>query len=297
MEIIIISLLIGLAFGFYKILQLNKKLTILNNENAELVKNFEQEKTKLIESFKNSTLEELNTFIQQKNEIARNAIEEQEKLVNQVLADKQRECEEMLAEYERCKKEKATDIYNYYTRWLQEIEDQVAAMKSTADSAIEIAKASFEDTEQLRLHMLLFSDDELAAIKQLNKVASEFPLVRAEILNVIYNTFYSGKIRELGKRLTNGQKLCGIYKITNVKTQQCYIGQSVDIAARWVTHIKRAVGIETETQNKLYPAMRREGIENFSFQVVEEVPKDKLRERELYWQDFYNARNWGYSVK
>ena len=39
---------------------------------------------------------------------------------------------------------------------------------------------------------------------------------------------------------------------------------------------------ETETQNKLYPAMRREGIENFSFQVVEEVPKDKLRERELY---------------
>ena len=46
-------------------MQLNKKLIILNNENAELVKNFEQEKTKLIESFKNSTLEELNTFIQQ----------------------------------------------------------------------------------------------------------------------------------------------------------------------------------------------------------------------------------------
>ena len=105
-------------------------------------------------------------------------------------------------------------------------------MKSTADSAIEIAKASFEDTEQLRLHMLPFSDEELAAIKQLNKVASEFPLVRAEILNVMYNAFYSGKIRELGKRLTNGQKICGIYKITNVKTQQCYIGQSVDIAAR-----------------------------------------------------------------
>ena len=138
----------------------------------------------------------------------------------------------MLAEYERYKNEKATDIYNYYAQWLQEIESQVAAMKSTADSAIEIAKASFEDAEQLRLHMLSFSDDELAAIKQLNKVASEFPLVRAEILNVVYNTFYSGKIRELGKRLTDGQKICGIYIITNVITQQCFIGQRVDIAAR-----------------------------------------------------------------
>ena len=80
--------------------------------------------------------------------------------------------------------------------------------------------------------MLPFAADELEAITQLNEVAASFPRIRSEILDVMFNAFYSGKIRELGRRLTNGQKICGIYKITNVKTQQAYIGQSVDIAAR-----------------------------------------------------------------
>ena len=295
--VILIGLLIVLIFCWSKILQLNKNLSILEKQNKELEIKSNKEKEELINSFKNATLEELNDFIKQKNEIAHSALENQEQLLNELLESKRQETEEILTRYDEYKQEKALEIHKHYEQWLQESEEQIAKLKSIADSAIEVAKASFKDEEQLRLHMLPFAADELEAIAQLNEVAANFPRIKSEILNVMFNAFYSGKIRELGRRLTDGQKLCGIYKITNVKTQQCYIGQSVDIAARWVTHVKRAVGVENETQNKLYPAMRREGIEYFSFQIVEIVPKERLREQELYWQEFYDARNWGYSVK
>lgn len=89
----------------------------------------------------------------------------------------------------------------------------------------------------------------------------------------------------------------GIYKITNIHNGMCYIGQAVNIAERWKQHIKRGVGAETPTRNKLYPAMLEEGVENFTFEIVEECSQAMLDEREDYWQDFFKAKEFGYSIK
>jgi hypothetical protein len=44
--------------------------------------------------------------------------------------------------------------------------------------------------------------------------------------------------------------------------------------------------------------MSKEGIENFTFELIEEVSdRLKLDEREDYWQDFYKAKEFGYSIK
>ena len=34
-------------------------------------------------------------------------------------------------------------------------------------------------------------------------------------------------------------------------------------------------------------------LENFTFEMVEEVPKEKLREREKYWIMFYGSKEYG----
>jgi group I intron endonuclease len=73
----------------------------------------------------------------------------------------------------------------------------------------------------------------------------------------------------IGRVLPN-RKIMGIYKITNLDNGMCYIGQSVDVADRWRQHVKRGVGAEPVTQNKLYPAMKSIGVENFMFELVEE---------------------------
>jgi hypothetical protein len=43
--------------------------------------------------------------------------------------------------------------------------------------------------------------------------------------------------------------------------------------------------------------MYESGIENWTFEVIEECARDKLNEREDYWQDFYHAKEYGYSIK
>jgi hypothetical protein len=39
------------------------------------------------------------------------------------------------------------------------------------------------------------------------------------------------------------------------------------------------------------------GVERFSFEVIEECSRDMLDEREDYWQEFFKAKEFGYSIK
>lgn len=39
------------------------------------------------------------------------------------------------------------------------------------------------------------------------------------------------------------------------------------------------------------------GVENFSFEIIEECPREQLNDREDYWQDFFKAKEFGYSIK
>lgn len=39
------------------------------------------------------------------------------------------------------------------------------------------------------------------------------------------------------------------------------------------------------------------GVENFSFEIIEECDRSLLNSREDYWQEFYKAKEFGYSIK
>ena len=77
----------------------------------------------------------------------------------------------------------------------------------------------------------------------------------------------------------------------------CYVGQAVNIADRWKQHVKRGVGAEDWTQNKLYPAMYSLGVENFTFEIIEKCDRANLNKREDYWQNYFHAKDFGYSIK
>ena len=86
------------------------------------------------------------------------------------------------------------------------------------------------------------------------------------------------------------------YAICVVKDSQNY-KKIRNIAERWRQHIKRGIGAETPTRNKLYPAMMQDGVENFTFEIIEECGKNELNDKEDYWQEFYHAKDFGYSIK
>ena len=109
------------------------------------------------------------------------------------------------------------------------------------------------------------------------------------IWEVYYKPAYDILMTHLFPKLV---KYCGIYKITDLTTGKSYIGQSVDIKERFRQHIKSALTYGKAT-NKLYQTMQKSGIYNFIFEVLEEVPRDKLNEREIYWIEFYKTKDLG----
>jgi hypothetical protein len=43
--------------------------------------------------------------------------------------------------------------------------------------------------------------------------------------------------------------------------------------------------------------MAQFGVENFTFEIVEKCPAAALNEKEDYWQDYFHAKDFGYSIK
>lgn len=71
--------------------------------------------------------------------------------------------------------------------------------------------------------------------------------------------------------------MVGIYKITNKINQKIYIGQSVNISKRWTAHRNGAFNPNNNQYNTpLYKAIRKYGIENFTFEVLEECGINEL---------------------
>ena len=87
--------------------------------------------------------------------------------------------------------------------------------------------------------------------------------------------------------------MIGIYKIQNLINGKIYIGQSVHIKARFNAHKSEARNGNTRP---LYNAIRKYGVENFSFEVIEECSEEKLNEREIYWIKKYDSFHNGYNL-
>ena len=179
---------------------------------------------------------------------------------------------------------------------LSEVDKKLSDLTAKLTSAVEAAKRAEELRVKQDFYRLQLSQADIDEIARLREVT---PYLRdSEPLNkVIWKVYYEKPYTDLIGRVVGTGVHTGIYKITNIANQMCYIGQAANIADRWKQHIKRGVGAETPTRNKLYPAMLELGVENFTFEIVEEVERSKLNEREDYWQEYFHAKDFGYSIK
>lgn len=80
--------------------------------------------------------------------------------------------------------------------------------------------------------------------------------------------------------------MTGIYKITNTINNKCYIGQAVDIEKRLREH---QIGRKARTNTHLSNAIKKYGIENFTFETLEECSIEELDEREIFWINYFKT--------
>lgn len=96
--------------------------------------------------------------------------------------------------------------------------------------------------------------------------------------------------------------MIGIYKYTNKINNKVYIGQSINLEKRKYTHKSSAFNEKANDYNsQFHKAVRKYGLENFSYEVVveisnEEYSKEILDDLEKYFIQYYNSFRCGYNA-
>ena len=78
--------------------------------------------------------------------------------------------------------------------------------------------------------------------------------------------------------------MIGVYKITS-PTNRVYIGSSNDISNRWCSY----KNLKCTSQIRLYRSLKKYGVENHMFEVLEECNIEHLLERERYYGELFSV--------
>jgi len=173
----------------------------------------------------------------------------------------------------------------------QEKLNSIAQTRAAAQQAL---LKEHEIKENKDAYRLIPSDSDLDDIQALERVKKS--LHKPRILSMlIWQTYWQPLAKNKFPIILQEKTKCGIYKITDILTNACYIGQSVDIYKRWNDHCKCGLGIDTPPGNKLYKAMQEDGLENFTFELLEECSREDLDAKERYFIQLYQAKEFGFN--
>lgn len=176
-----------------------------------------------------------------------------------------------------------------------EIQRELDKIKATRTAAIEAQIREKKIKEQQSFYCLKISDADIADIQKLENIKKT--LNKPRVLSMlIWQTWFQKPLKALAANILGTSTVTGIYKITNIITGECYIGQATDTASRWSEHAKCGLGIDTPAGNKLYKAMQEYGLQSFSWELLEKCDRAELNEKERYYIGLYDSVNYGYNI-
>lgn len=266
------------------VVQVQKELDVLYDKKSQIEREISE---KL--SFNNSMLqlreEELNRLIETKREEKIKLLNEQaDNYYNEQLKLKK----DLLISFEVLNEEEKQKAQQELQRILLELEEHRMA-RETINQAILREK---EIQEKEEFYKILITEDDKNDIQILEEIKNKLRNKEA-LQKLIWEIFIKRPALEMIKRVTVGKKISGIYKVTYLKTGESYIGRSVDIGNRWTEHIKSSLSIGTIAHSSFHNRLEKDGIWNYSWEILEELPKEKNNEREKYWINFYETNKYG----
>lgn len=247
------------------------------------------QKTKLLEVISKEKEETDKLFIQQKNRLLEQ-IDLYKNSVASAATSYVDTLEQKYAAAEARYQERMGDLERQTSAAVSELQK----LKDTLAAGVQAQLREREKEEQLDYYKLQLSDLDYQDVQLLNSIK---PQLRQPVIlsKLIWSTYFLKQTTEMCNRILGTKPICGIYKITNIETKQCYIGQSVNISDRWKQHIKCGLGIDASATNKLYNAMQKYGVWNFTFELLEECPRTQLDEKEKKWIELYQSDIYSYN--
>lgn len=302
---IIVSFILTI-YNIYSLKHIHTINTNIDKENTELLKQKNQ-LTKEVDSEKfvlEKTKDQIQTYKDQLSDIQDNigkTLDTQKELSRkafenycEILEKNYEEKEDEYANYELSMQEAYSDLQLKLLQRANECREELDKIQATRTAAIQAQLREKEIENNLSFYCLEVSDIDKADIAKLETLKPS--LNKPRILSMlIWQTWFQKPLKALSANVIGVNDKTGIYKITNIKTKECYIGQAVNIKDRWVEHVKCGLGIDTPAANKLYKAMQDYGLWNFSFEILEECPRDQLNEKERYYINLYQSKDYGYN--
>lgn len=176
-----------------------------------------------------------------------------------------------------------------------ELQAEITNLSSLRASLIEAQKREEELQQKQDFYRIVLSIDKQEDIDKLLRFSKECHSPQP-LRKLIWSEFYLKPFGDLADRILGREKVCGIYKITNLLNKKVYIGQSVDIKTRWANHIKASLSIDSIAHSKVHDAMAQDGVWNFTFELLEKCDKSMLNDREKYYIGFYQSNLYGYNL-
>ena len=296
-----VLLILTIIFCWYKIEKIKKECKIQEEKyNLELEKIYCAERQKIVERI-NEELQYLDKSIEEKQRFNESLLKLREEELQRIIDKKKEEKLKALeAEIllEKVKKDKELDVYSAHCnsqldKMRQEIEglqvvvDDYRAKRDAINEAVLREKQIQEQEEFYRICISNEAQQDIQVLEQIRNKLSN----REALSKLIWEVFIQRPTTEMIKRVTAGRDVGGIYKITYLKTGEAYIGKTTSFKTRWVNHIKTVVGLEGAAHSTLHTHMEKNGLWNYTFEILEEVAKDKQAEREKYYINLYGTIN------
>lgn len=313
---IMILLIIGLIFliisifFFYKTnqikIQKNKQQQTYLNNLKKQVQTLQVDRNNLINSQIQKRQELHNEYIEYEQNLKKNFDWKKLKGQQEIQDYLNKQQENINLKIQQAKKESYKEIESIHldTQKIREsaikekeqIQQQLDNLKNSLNAGIEACIREKQRKEQTNFYKLQISETDLSDVKMLQdlKISFHKPVVLSKI---IWSQYFQKQMTALCDRVLGKKVICGIYKITNLLTSECYIGQSVNVSDRWKQHCKCGLGIQAPSTNILYNAMQKDKVWNFTFELLEECSRDKLNEKEAFWIDMYQSNKFGYNMQ
>ena len=323
-------ILIGILFFLIK-----KHRIILNKEKIKLNKKFQKEEERLIKDYEEleaklaarakgiqDNYTEKEKWLKWDLDKLKNDKETLDKHICELKDFGQRQVDEKIKDYEQLRLTQINHSLELEEKRKQELlqrqlDDFIASAAETKKSVneeIEELRSLLEDYkskrdlinqaivhekeihEQQDFYRIVLNESDKEDIQLLNTIEMRLHS-REALYKLIYDVFYKKPLNDMINRVLQGKEFCGIYRITNLKTNEAYIGKSTNIKTRWQNHCKTAIGLDGMARTKIHSAMKEYGIDNFSFFFLEKCTKENYSEREKYWINFYETNVYGYNIQ
>lgn len=298
---ILLILIIGISIYF--LIKQFKQIRQLKTNTERNYKKYLEEKYKDLESEANKKFQEKTKFyisqIEKEEERLELIRKNGELQVKKGIDTAERLANELLNDRLKAKQEEAVLSFENYKKSLEEkkvlYEKEISLVKleledfhRQREAINEAIKRERELSEKEDFYKIQLTQNDIEDIKLLDSMKDR--LCHKEVLpKVIWESIARRPVSEMIKRVV-GQKVGGIYKITYIPTGEAYIGRTVNFKDRWQAHIQTALGMEKAASSTLHTHMARNGVWNYSFEILEEVPKEKQSEREKFYIDLYGTK-------